>query len=242
MKPIYALLFFGIIGVTLNGCASSEYLGAYSSIQADSLKQISDDEIRQALETQPQITLPTSIAIYNASRDKFSFQDSVLTMNEVLRAVEITPALINPNPYYQSQYYGYRNPIPEPVDLKKLRMYAAMAKTDLILFVSTSTNYEEDVNILSPLYAGLVTIPFVPGQHIRLTTYLEAYVIDVRNGFLYSSYRDKRVLTKKFARVFFKDKMHLYREEHVQDMLPDFLEYVTQTINDPVLQLQNDDD
>ncbi len=222
------------------GCGTSHYLSAFSSVQADSLKQINDEDIQKAFDAIPQITIPASIAIYNASHDKFPFQDSLLTIQEVQRAVEISPALLDPNAYYQSQhdpYWSRYNPTPKPINLKQLRLYAAQTKADLVLFISSSTIYIEEMNILSPLYAGLVTIPFVPGQHARLTTYLEAYIFDVRNGLLYSSYRDKRVLKKKFVRVGFKQKTDIYKSEQIHDMVPDFLSYVESTLNQPFLQL-----
>ncbi|MEQ9307899.1 MAG: hypothetical protein RLN90_00485 [Balneolaceae bacterium] len=222
------------------GCSTSEYLTAFSSVQTDSLKQINDEDIRKAFEANPQITIPASIAIYNASQDKFPFQDSILTIQEVQRAVEISPALLDPNAYYKSQqdpYWNRYNPTPKPIDLKQLRLYAAQTKADLVLFVSSSTVYKEEMNVLSPLYAGLVTIPFVPGQHAQLTTYLEAYIFDVRNGLLYSSYRDKRILKKRFVRVNFERKTDVLKNEQINEMIPDFLSYVESTLNHPSLRL-----
>lgn len=240
MKVQSSILLIVLASYFGTGCSTSQYLSAFSSVQADSLKQINDDDIRKAFEAIPQITIPASIAIYNASQDKFPFQDSILTIQEVQRAVEISPALLDPNAYYQSQhnpYWSRYNPTPKPIDLKQLRLYAAQTKADLVLFVSSSTIYKEQMNVLSPLYAGLITIPFVPGQHARLTTYLEAYIFDVRNGLLYSSYRDKRVLKKRFVRVGFERKTDLYKSEQVHDMIPDFLKYVESTLNQPSLRL-----
>lgn len=224
---------------SITGCGSSEYLSALSSIQVDSLKQINDDDIRKALESNPQITLPTTLAIYNASRDKYPFQDSILTLSQIKRAIEISPSLLNPESYYRSQYnpYSSYNRAPKPIDLKQLRLYAAQAKTDLVLFVGTSSNFHQDANILSPLYLGLVTIPFVPGQFVELTTYLEAYIIDVRNGLLYSSYRDKRVLKKRYARVTFVNKIDHHKNLQIQSMTPDLKKFIEKTLTNPALQL-----
>lgn len=241
LKTLLNLIIVLIIPFLLFGCSTSQYLSALSSVQADSLKQINDEEIRKAFEAIPQITIPTTIAIYNASQDKFPFQDSVITIELIDRAVEISPSLLNPGSYYQSQrnpYWNTYNTAPQPIDLKQLRLYAAQAKADLVLFISSSSSFKQDVNLLSPLYVGLVTIPFVPGQHVRLTTYLEAYLFDVRNGMLYSSYRDKRVLKRKFARISFQDKINIYKGEQVTDMMPDFLTYINETLSNPTLQLQ----
>lgn len=224
---------------SFSGCGSSEYLSALSSVQVDSLKQINDDDIRKALESNPQITLPTTLAIYNASRDKYPFQDSLLSLAQIERAIEISPSLLNPDSYYRSQYNSFSgyNQAPEPINLKQLRLYAAQAKSDLVLFVSTSSNVHQDANILSPLYVGLITIPFVPGQYVELTTYLEAYIIDVRNGLLYSSYRDKRVLKKRYARITFVNKIDHHKTLQIQSMTPDFKRFVEETLTNPALQL-----
>lgn len=223
------------------GCSASQYLSAYSSVQADSLKQINDEEIQKAFESIPQITIPATLAIYNASQDKFPFQDSVLTLSLIDRAIEISPSLLDPESYYQSQrdrYWNNYQTSPRPIDLKQLRLYAAQAKADMVLFVSSSSTFKQDVNVLSPLYAGLFTIPFVPGQHVRLTTYLEAYLFDVRNGMLYSSYRDKRELKRKFARVGFQGKIDLYKNDQILDMMPSFLAHIESTLSNPALHLQ----
>ncbi|GAB5410873.1 MAG: hypothetical protein BalsKO_32380 [Balneolaceae bacterium] len=81
------------------------------------------------------------------------------------------------------------------------------------------------------------TIPFIPGQNARLTIYLEAYIFDVRNGLLYSSYRDKRVLKKRFIRVNFSRKTDIYKNEQIHDMIHGFLTYVESTLNQPSLRL-----
>lgn len=188
----------------------------------------------------PQITIPATIAIYNASQDKFPFQDSILTISEVHRAVEISPSLLNPDAYYRSQidpYWSRYNSTPSPINLKQLRLYAAQTKADLVLFVSSSTSFNQEANVLSPLYAGLVTIPFIPGLKVQLTTYLEAYVFDVRNGLLYSSYRDKRVMKKKFAKVNFSQKIDRYKTDQIHKMMPDFLGFVQSTLNHPALRM-----
>lgn len=240
MKVQGSVLLIVLTSYFGTGCGTSHYLSAFSSVQSDSLKQINDEDIRKAFEAIPQITIPASIAIYNASQDKFPFQDSILTIGEVSRAVEISPALLDPSSYYQSQhdpYWSRYNPTPKPVNLKQLRLYAAQTKADLVLFVSTATVFKEEMNILAPLYAGLVTIPFVPGQNAKLTTYLEAYIFDVRNGLLYSSYRDKRVLNKRFVKVNFARKTDHYKNEQVRDMVPDFLKYVESTLNQPSLRM-----
>lgn len=239
MKNLLILSFIALSVFSFAGCGTSEYLSALSSVQVDSLKQINDEDIQKALEANPQITLPTTLAIYNASRDKYPFQDSLLTLTQIERAIEISPSLLNPDSYYRSQYNSYRGyyQAPKPINLKQLRLYAAQAKTDLVLFISTSSNFYQDANILSPLYVGLVTIPFVPGQRVELTTYLEAYIIDVRNGLLYSSYRDKRVLKKRFTRVTFSNKIDHHKTLQVQSMTPDFKRFVEETLTNPALQL-----
>ena len=217
-------------------------MSAYSSLEPDSLYQVNDEDIRKALETNPQIHLPLNLAIYNSSQNTYAFEDSISTLAELNRVIEISPALLDASSYYKSQQYGGWNRYPSApvsIDLKKLRLYAAQAKSDLVLFISTSHSFKEDVNILSPLYAGLITIPFIPGQNVRLDSFMEAYIIDVRNGFLYASHRDKKTLKKKFARVFFRDKIDVYQRRHIDSMIPDLLTFVTSTLENPDFRLHS---
>lgn len=240
MKTYSLLLLLCLFGFLGTGCGSSQYFAALSSVQADSLKQITDEDIRKALEAQPQITVPTSIALYNASQDKFPFQSVLDSSRFIDRVVEISPSLLNPNQYYRTQYASGWNRFdapPDAIDLHQLRLYAAQAHTDLVLFVSSSSHVESEANFLSALYVGLVTIPIVPGRKLQQSTYLEAYVIDVRNGLLYASYRDKRVLRKRYAKVNAERNAHHVKDEHLTEMMPDFYEFVEQTLLNPDLQL-----
>lgn len=240
MRFRYDFLGLMVFSVVFTACSSSQYIGSFSSVDTEKEKQINDDDIRKAFEANPQITLPASMAIYNASRDKYPFQDSVLTVKNISRAVEISPALLNPDGYYYSQQheiYAHSSTIPEPINLMKLRLYAAQSKSDLVMFVSSSTGYDERSNLLSILYAGLVTIPIIPGRNAELTTYLEAYIFDVRNGLLYSSYRDKRTFKKRFVKVGFAANIDEIKQQQIDEMMPDFLSYVRSTITHPDLQL-----
>jgi hypothetical protein len=241
MKIHTYLFCLGLMGLFAGACSSSHYVAALSSVQADSLKQITDDEIRKALESRPQITLPTSIALYNASRDKFPFQQALDSSSNINRVVEISPSLLNPHKYYSSQFtsdWRRFDAPPQAIDLHQLRLYAAQAHTDLVLFVSSSSHIETQANILSSLYVGLITIPFVPGRTFKQTTYLEAYLIDVRNGLLYASYRDREIYRKKFSRLNASGNAQQIKDEHLTVMMPEFYEFVEQTLNNPSLQLR----
>lgn len=241
MRNTLVTLGFLALLLTLSNCGSSRFLSPYSSLEPDSLYQVNDEDILAALQSNPQIGLPANLAIYHTGQINYSFKDSLDALEEITRIIEISPSLLDANSYYQNQFSGgwsRYHAAPSPIDLKKLRLYSAQAKSDLVLFISTSHRLSEDINILSPLYLGLVTIPFVPGQKVRFTTFMEAYLIDVRNGFLYASYRDRRVLKKKFARTTFSNKIDVYQQQHVEEMMAGLKAFTRSTLSSPDFQLR----
>ena len=71
----------------------------------------------------------------------------------------------------------------------------------------------------------LVTALFIPGINVELTTEVDLFFIDVRNGLLYASYHDEITHEKNFATIYYLNKI-----DDIKKML-----YVSNSLLRPIL-------
>lgn len=66
--------------------------------------------------------------------------------------------------------------------LAHMRLLAVRYRTPYVVIAGLQTRRDKSINILSPLYLALVTIPFLPGFSIDVEGTVEAALLDVRTG------------------------------------------------------------
>ena len=183
-----------------------------STVRPDSLFEITDEDIRAAFERQPQLVKPVNVAVYSAGLEPDGFLDSLRALDAVANVFEISPTLIEGERFeaYEPWRWYPRYDEPPDVRLEQLRLWAARAQADLLVFTSTSHRYHEQSNALAATYALLVPLFFVPGRHAELTSSVDVFFFDVRNGFLYGSYTDRATFEKRFVTL-------LYSEDHLPE-------------------------
>lgn len=211
----FALLFIGVVG-----CGPGEmYLAPTSTVQTDSL-QITDARIREAFNLRPQLTKPLNVALYTSGSARTGLADSLRGLDGVASVYAIPPSLVEAGYYGYSRYeWGpYRNP--RGLDLAKLRLLAAQGQADVLVYFGATHQYDQDPNWLAPTYALLVTALFVPGHHASLRTDVDAFFIDVRNGFLYASHHDWTTTENRYVRLFYQSHVDDIAAEHVEGLLP----------------------
>ncbi len=226
-KPLFYSLSL-LVCFTFQNCASKMmYMTPVSIVKPDSVLQITDEQIREAFKTQPQLTKPLIVALYNASFDDYPLLDSLEKLNSVSNAFTISPWLIEGDEYKTRSenpwYYHYREPSPTPI--KAVRLQAAKGKADLLIYCGITHSYKENQNWLAWSYIGLITMGFVPGQKCRLTTSVDMFFIDVRNGFSYGTYHDEITEKKDFVRMSYSGSMKFEdkKRKQVMKLLPGML-------------------
>jgi hypothetical protein len=85
----------------------------------------------------------------------------------------------------------------------QLRSLAAQSHSDLILYVQPQHEVRGGANPLALTYAGLIPMFFVPGNSVEVESSVDVYLIDVRNGFIYSSFRNQTRAEKRFVKINF---------------------------------------
>ena len=170
--------------VLLAACGGSYQPSQSAKFEIDAEAEIDDDDIRKAFEARPQ--MPASdirLSYYTFDPNIAEDLDKTLsTMPGVSSAYRIPPLLVTGQRRYQENngHYGQTS----EVSVKKLRLLAARAKTDILVIVDRG--YRNDgINGLVGLGPLLVPLLFVPFINTVVKGYVETFVVDVRNGYLY---------------------------------------------------------
>lgn len=160
MKNIFVLITLLSVSFLFNSCSGvSEYYTPVSSIRRDSKQEISDAEILKAFATKPQLVKPLTIALYGGGASIKGLADSLKKLPHVIDVFEISPGLIESDNYYQRRsnywsdsYYG-----PEAINISQLRLAAAQAKCDLLIYCGAFHKYSQEPNFLAYSYILLLT-------------------------------------------------------------------------------------
>jgi hypothetical protein len=167
------------------GCGGGSYQPSRSTnFQIDAEAEIDDDDIRKAFEARPQ--MPSSslrLSYYTFDPDIAGDLDKTLTtMPGVSSVYRIPPLLVTGQRRLQENngYYGQT----ADVSVKKLRLLAARAKTDVLVIVDHGYR-NTGINPLVSFSMMLVPLLFLPFLDTNIKGYVETFVVDVRNGYLY---------------------------------------------------------
>ncbi len=182
------------------GCGTATYQPSrVASFELEPQQEIDDVDIEKAFAARPQLPSNPSVTYYVFDDE---YADGVAKMLAAVRQVKTTyrvPALLvsgkrrfdagTPAPY------GYAPPS-KPLSMKKLRLLAARAHTDLLVVVDYGYRVEVSPNAYALLSVAIFPIFFAPLRDIRVESYIDSYVIDTRNGYLYGQVQTAREQTE----------------------------------------------
>jgi len=200
-----ALVIFPLILVQ---CGSTSYMAPVShleqDIQSDPDYQYSDSTIAEYFDMMPQINVPIKISVFEAGRTPWHLAGDLEMLQDVQHVNYITPGLLRMTGTSRQTPFRYSDGrSTESIDLMQLRLLAAQSHSDLILYVQPTHEVKGGANALALTYAGLIPMFFVPGNSVEVESSLDVYLIDVRNGFIYSSFRNRTSAQKRFVKINF---------------------------------------
>lgn len=201
-KLIQPLLILSL-SIFLIQCGSTTHISSGGTIETHQLEfQYSDSTIAKAFEMMPQIQAPIKVAIYDSGHDIFHIAEEVESIPGVRSATYITPSLMGRSnaSIAERRFYGYQQ-VNRKIQPIELRTFAAQSHSDLILYIETNHEVRAGANALALSYAGLLPMFFVPGNNLEVTSTIDFYLIDVRNGFIYSSFRNRANAQKRFVKI-----------------------------------------
>lgn len=200
-----------------SGCGGGSYQPSRSAnFQIDREAEIDDEDIRKAFDARPQ--MPASsirLSYYTFDPEIANDLDKTLsTMPGVSSVYRIPPLLVTGERRNQENhgYYGQ----PQEVSVKKLRLLAARAKTDVIVIVDHGYR-NQGINPLVSFNMLILPIFFMPFLDTLVKGYVEAFVVDVRNGYLYGHLVQEDERGSEYSTIYSK-KANEYAAEQWKDL------------------------
>jgi hypothetical protein len=156
-----------------------------AQFEVDPAGEINDEDVRKAFEARPQMRAVSRIAYYSFDPSKAERLESVLrAMPGVAGTYRIPPLLATGQRRYEERRpWDAAGPA---VGMKKLRLLAARAQCDLLVVLDYGYERQTNANGLVALNVLLLPAFFVPYLDARVESYLDSFVIDTRNGYLYA--------------------------------------------------------
>lgn len=168
----------------LSGCGASVFRPA-AHFAIDEARQIDDGDIRTAFDAHPQLQTPAQVAYYTFDPSHQDEIDRRLRSTPGVSGVYRIPTLlVTGRRRFDETSPAWAAPAPA-VSLERLRLLAARARCDLLVVFDYGYRTERTANGLAALDVLILPALFVPFMDTRAESYLDSYVIDTRNGYLY---------------------------------------------------------
>ena len=164
------------------------------AVRLDPSDQVSDDEIGAAFGARPQLSGKLRVA-YFAFDDKHA-ADLERTLGG-LPGVEATYRIPELLVLGKRRFQEETPDAAQPLSLRQLRLQAARARCQLLVVVDYGYKIDRSVNGWVVLNALVLPSLFVPFLDSEVESYMDSYVIDVRNGYLYGQLNAREEGEKK---------------------------------------------
>jgi hypothetical protein len=184
MDGLYLLRGAALAGLLSAGCSTAVHRpGLATAFDAHAAREITDEDIRLAFGARPQLPERVRVAYFSndPARDA-EIEGAFASIPHVADVYRIPPLLVTG----QRRFDEARpwDP-PREVGIHALRLLAARARCDALVVFDYGNRIERRANGYAAFNALLLPALFAPFLEARVESYLDAYVMDVRNGYLY---------------------------------------------------------
>jgi len=187
LMPALGLLTALVALALSSGCSTSSYRpSALRPFETDPAFEINDSDIAQAYAARPQMPEAARVAFFSYDPGHMDAVEQTLKETEGVASVYRIPAfLVTGEHRYDEGQPAWARPAPQPLSLKKLRVLAARAHADVLVVVDYGYRQEVSPNGLVALNVLLIPTLFSPFLDVKVESFMDTYVLDVRNGYLY---------------------------------------------------------
>ena len=161
--------------------------------------EINDEDIKKAFEARPQLGEHVNVAYVSFDAAKNADVEKALRAIPAVGSVYSIPALAVTGAHRFDD--GWAAPA-QPLSIKKLRLLAARAHCDVVIVVDYGYRTKVSANGLAALDVLLVPALFLPFREIEVQSYMEASIIDTRNGYLYGDVTSSRESKKSYQTIY----------------------------------------
>ena len=210
MAPCFPFSRLSVVVATLAvlaGCGGTSVYqpSRFAPLETDPAAEINDDDVRKAFEAKPQMGSELRIAYFTYASDKSGpIEETLRTLPGVVGTYSI-PSLMVTGQRPFDEFRPWEQPAPQPLSMKKLRLLAARAHCDALVVVDYGWRVNGSVNGLVAFNILLVPALFLPFRDLTYESYVDAFVLDTRNGYLYGRVNSHEEQTKAFATIYAQD-------------------------------------
>ncbi len=169
------------------GCGTTVYQPSRGfNFDLNAAAEINDDEIRKAFSAKPQIGSSIRVAYYSFDPKKVEELEKMLRAQEgVADVYRIPTVMLSGRRRYDAAPPHHARPAPKPMSVKKLRLLAARARCDVVVVFDYAYKVETSANGWAALNVLVVPLLFAPYLDKKVDSYMESFIVDTRNGYLY---------------------------------------------------------
>ena len=184
MDSFFLLRGVALAGLLSAGCSTSVHRpGLATAFDAHPAREITDEDIRVAFSARPQLPERVRVAYFsNDPARNADIEAGFASLPHVSGVYRIPSLLVTGHRRFDEPR---RWEPPREVGIHALRLLAARARCDALVVFDYGSRIERSANGYAALNALVVPALFAPFLEARVESYLDAYVIDVRNGYLY---------------------------------------------------------
>ena len=149
-------------------------------------REIDDADVAKAFEARPQVPDRVRVAYYTFDDERAADVEAMLaSVAGVASTYRIPKLLVTGQRRFQEASYGQDGQRGAEIGVKKLRLLAARAHADVLVVLDHGWR-GGGVNGWAALNVLLVPMLVTPWLSSETESYAQAYVLDVRNGYLYA--------------------------------------------------------
>ncbi len=188
LKHLFTALCILTMTWALSACGTARVHAPDYTFSPDDARQIDDDSIARAFEAKPQLPAKFNVAYFAFEDSKSAEYESWLKQIEGVEGVYHIPSVwAGGQRRFQNARHTWPPQQPKVPSIKELRLLAARAHCDVLVVFDYGYHVKGDVNGWAALNILLVTPLFTPFLDQAESSYLDVYLVDVRNGYLYGS-------------------------------------------------------
>jgi hypothetical protein len=226
MKPSAISVFLALLTVA-SGCGGTLYQPR-RGVTLDPADEITDDEIRAAFGARPQLRRPMRLAYFAFDDARAAELERTLSELPGIEATYRIPALLTTG---RRRYDESLPGDPQPLSLRQLRLIAARAHCELLVVVDYGYKIDRNPNGLVVFSALLLPALFVPFVDAEIDSYMDAYLIDVRNGYMYGQLTSQEKGKQQWMTVWSTAEQRIV-DAHWQQLLRGTRETIARVISD----------
>ena len=196
-----SLLGFTFVACSVVGCGAAVYQPSKTTgFELDPSAEINDDDVRKAFEARPQMRDKVQVAYYSFDATKADEIDAMLKALPGVSGTYRIPSLMATGQHRFEQHRSWDPPV--PFSMKKVRLLAARAHCDLLVIFDYGNKVDTSANGLVAFNILLLPALFVPFLDVKVTSAMDSFVIDTRNGYLYAHVDAQKEGTEDFISIY----------------------------------------